>query len=604
MNSKIYLSLWMSLVMALLSIPLQFGFSQVVSPPVMTTQVGGYAILSHAGHLIGEEENDSANLGKLKVTAVIKNESDAGNKNLYNWVVEGYDSDGVCIDTETLSRVNLPMGQEQSVSIIMNLGTQIKTYKTFLVPSQVSGSGWLIVSSAKRIIGLEEPNLNALYDAGRMQLQVIVKNDNPENTPEICSLVAESYDKDGKRIEVVSTSKVNIGSGFTGKLSVLFKAPSKVKNVKFYMIDGVTHSDHWQIITTASRIVDGKELDVSAPYDAGKFKVEAVIKNNAAQEAKELFTVIAEGYDANGKCIDVGTRRIVNLGKGFTTNASILLSQGQKIKSYRVSVVGGDHAEAKVQLISTASHVIGKDENKQYAGYLSVASVFKNACEADKKVTINLLGYNQNGKLVDSQSKALTMFTGYNYALNFQLKSAASIKTTKFEMTVDGVKKIIALENMSEPTEAKVMAAYKQATEIYKWFSVQTLATDINDVKQVEDTVYYRVVEADVNTYEGLKARLMAVLDEKLWQELLDKNLYKDVDGALYGIDAARGSDITKGSESYKIKRTSDSEVILTVTVDLLSNDGSLKKIGTKDYVFKYERVKGDWVFTKFPEIR
>lgn len=417
-------------VLALYAVPEYTGFSSDTPPPVIS--VDGYTLISQDSHIVSQEEQDTGNVGKLKVTLVIKNEADADNRNAYNVVVEGYDGSGKAIDVETLSRVNLPMGQSQKISVYMNLGQEIKTYQAYLVSAKEVSGKWEIISSAQRIVTLSEPNIYATYDVGRLLVQGIIKNGTAENIPEVVTFVAEGYDKTGKCIEVTSSSKVNIGTGFTGKLSVLFKAPAQIAKVKTYLVDGVATGSKWQIISTSSRIVDRKEFDGSALYDAGKLKVQAVIKNNISPASKELCTLVVEGYDLNGKCIELGTSRVVNIGKGFTANLSVVLSQGMKIKSYKARLVDGDSSEGKMVLIATASRLIGKEDNSGNAGKLGVTGVIKNGFSTDKKVKVSLMAYNQVGKLVESQSKMLTLSSGYCGTVIFQLSGGASIKNTKF----------------------------------------------------------------------------------------------------------------------------------------------------------------------------
>ncbi len=421
-------------VLTLYAVPEYTGFSTDTPPPPLSA-VDGYVIVSQDGHVVLPEDQDSGNKGKLKVTLVVKNESDAENRNIYNLVAEGYDAKGNIIDVETLSRVNLPVGQSQKLSVYMNLGSEIATYHTYLVSAKDLSGKWEMVSSAQRMVTLSEPNIYASYDAGRLLVQAIVKNGTPENVPELVTFVAEGYDKNGKCIEVASSSKVNIGTGFTAKMSVLFKAPAQIDKVKTYLVDGIVSGTKWQLMTTSSRIVDRKELDASAAYDAGKFKVQAVVKNNVSQASKELCTLIVEGYDLTGKCIEVGTSRMVNIGKGFTANLSVLLGQGQKIRTYKARLVDGDSAEGKILLITTANHLIGKDESPDSAGKLSVTGIVKNSFPTEKKVKVSLLAYNFSGKLVASQSKILTLNAGYCTAVTFQISGGTAIKNTKFVLT-------------------------------------------------------------------------------------------------------------------------------------------------------------------------
>jgi hypothetical protein len=151
------------------------------------------------------------------------------------------------------------------------------------------------------------------------------------------------------------------------------------------------------------------------------------------------------------------------------------------------------------------------------------------------------------------------------------------------------------------PSEDEVVAQYEKATEAASWFRINSLQFDSNDAKEYNGNTYYRVTQ--YGTLTELTQYLHSLFSDDLVSSFLKSNDYVEIDGALYTLGGARGTDITKGKESYAVSQVSDTKLMLTVTVEVYGDDLSTVET-TETHEFSYELDNGEWVFTSFPAIR
>ena len=155
------------------------------------------------------------------------------------------------------------------------------------------------------------------------------------------------------------------------------------------------------------------------------------------------------------------------------------------------------------------------------------------------------------------------------------------------------------------PTDEQIEDAYQKATEAFGWFNIESLPTTGDPVEI--DGYYYKKVDDDrFKTAEDLKTYLSTLFDDALVEVLLfeeDFPMYRDYEGELYGVEAARGTDIRMGKETHEITKTSDTAYDFAITVERLGED--LETVEDyKTYHFTYEYTDGKWVFTHFRIIR
>lgn len=160
------------------------------------------------------------------------------------------------------------------------------------------------------------------------------------------------------------------------------------------------------------------------------------------------------------------------------------------------------------------------------------------------------------------------------------------------------------------PTAEEVRNAFDKALEVYGWFDLCSLETDSADRVEVGNATYCRVVREELPTLESLRTLVYSLFDTKTGEHLLGEKVqnkpYIDVDGALYGQDFARGTDMSKGEYTVEVTPESSTCMLCTVTVEIIDidyNNGASdpKVIGTEDYTYHYQYDgNGRWVFTDF----
>jgi len=161
---------------------------------------------------------------------------------------------------------------------------------------------------------------------------------------------------------------------------------------------------------------------------------------------------------------------------------------------------------------------------------------------------------------------------------------------------------VASCSQVSNPSDEDVLQAYKSATEASFWFRVGSLPTDQNNAAEYKGALHYKV-EKFQNLNE-LKAHLKKLFSETIVDSFLDNSDYVEINGELYTRDAARGTDITKGNETYSITMENDKKIILSVNVELLDESSDFTVVGSECFDFPYEYINETWVFTDFLEIR
>lgn len=399
---------------------------------------GNYVLEGHESKIVPLTDTDTYNIGKLKVTGTVRNLSEPHQKEVYSMIVEGFDASGRCIEVNSTDRVNLPSGIAEKVSVYLSLGSQISTYRVYLVDGEATSGTWDLLTYSSRIVNKNELDINAKDNAGKLKVQAVVKNGMVPQSHQVYTLVVEGYDASGKCIEVNSQDRVNAAPGFTDNVTVYLSLGSKIKSFKAYLVDGEALSGKWDLVASSSRIVSKDELDMNAKTNAGKLKVQAVVKSGLPTSSKELYTLVVEGYDLKGNCIETRKASQINIASGFTGNSSVYLSQSAKIKTTRLILVDGDSLSDKFQLISYSSRLLEKEDVTTFGtantGKLYVTTLVKNNASTDKPLNMMVIAYDATGKKIDSQTKSSTSPSGYVSEFTFYLKSGVSVKTLKFFM--------------------------------------------------------------------------------------------------------------------------------------------------------------------------
>lgn len=153
------------------------------------------------------------------------------------------------------------------------------------------------------------------------------------------------------------------------------------------------------------------------------------------------------------------------------------------------------------------------------------------------------------------------------------------------------------------PENAVVTEQYQKAAEAYGWFDMMSLKSDANQKKEQNGSLYYKVTDTRFPTMAALEEYLKSLFSDEITARLLSSDNYAEIDGALYTRGGARGADITKGEERYKILQKED-HVVVEVEVDVIEDLDSGNITGTETYEFPFEQRDGRWVFTEFLLVR
>lgn len=159
------------------------------------------------------------------------------------------------------------------------------------------------------------------------------------------------------------------------------------------------------------------------------------------------------------------------------------------------------------------------------------------------------------------------------------------------------------VENDGAPlTDEEILTTYDRAVTAFSWFNLNPLPCNGETAAENGD-VYYRVDYAGIGTLEDLKTYLRELFAEEIVQTLLPENtempLYRDVQGVLYELPFARGTDVHKGKITRTVEKISDTHYVVNVAVETLGED--LQTVtGIEYHAFPYEYINGRWVFTEF----
>jgi|GEM_PF-5628534 len=159
----------------------------------------------------------------------------------------------------------------------------------------------------------------------------------------------------------------------------------------------------------------------------------------------------------------------------------------------------------------------------------------------------------------------------------------------------------------SPPETEEMIQIYKEAKAVYEYMMVShfPLRTSESSVI-IEGMDYYRVEFDDIETMTDLKKYLKKYFSDLIIDEMLNQDIkrYREIDGALYGLNGDRGLNPVMGEEQFAYNESSDTKVRLEVMVEILGEDDSETAISYESYFFVYEKLEGKWVFTDFPYFR
>lgn len=158
------------------------------------------------------------------------------------------------------------------------------------------------------------------------------------------------------------------------------------------------------------------------------------------------------------------------------------------------------------------------------------------------------------------------------------------------------------VESEARPlSDEEILDAYSRAETLYAWFDLEPLPGAGPAV--ITDGALYRQVDREgIQTMEDLRTCLRAVFSQDLTERLLDTGgdipLYRDIEGVLCVTGNGRDRLPGKGGVQSWVERSEEGDYTVSVTVDLLDEDGAVT--GLEYWSFPYEFEEDRWVFTEF----
>ncbi|MCL2057282.1 MAG: hypothetical protein FWH02_08720 [Oscillospiraceae bacterium] len=154
----------------------------------------------------------------------------------------------------------------------------------------------------------------------------------------------------------------------------------------------------------------------------------------------------------------------------------------------------------------------------------------------------------------------------------------------------------------NRPDDAEIEAAYHSAMEVMYWITFDAMPYG-EGTQDIDGMTYQIIGHPTIKTMADLKSYLESLFAASIADDKLEGGLFRDIDGSLYKMGAARGGNIFKGDEEYEIIRESEARIIFRVTVEDLDDPGG-DVIGHTIHDMIYEQIDGRWVFGSFEMVR
>ena len=161
--------------------------------------------------------------------------------------------------------------------------------------------------------------------------------------------------------------------------------------------------------------------------------------------------------------------------------------------------------------------------------------------------------------------------------------------------------------------ETDVLVTFMKAQQLWNYFNMCSMNTDPSAKQLAVDGYDYCLVDQDYfTTMEYLENELNTVFSSEITDSLLNPTegpkLYIEIDGRLYTIPAARGSNILRGEETYKVTLGENGTGVVTVTVEDLDYPDDFRSefevVGHTDIDFPFVTENGGVRFISFESIR
>lgn len=164
-------------------------------------------------------------------------------------------------------------------------------------------------------------------------------------------------------------------------------------------------------------------------------------------------------------------------------------------------------------------------------------------------------------------------------------------------------------EPSRQPTDEEVLSVYREAQTAYDWFAVATLEGHQDEKVEFQGDLYARVADERFPNMDSLRGYLKTLFSDEVVDGLLplEGRQYVEINGQLYVLEGARGTDITKGAVTLSVVWPQEEEPLtctVRAEVELLDEETLSTVVGSEIYEFPYQKVGDKWVFTWFAPIK
>lgn len=165
--------------------------------------------------------------------------------------------------------------------------------------------------------------------------------------------------------------------------------------------------------------------------------------------------------------------------------------------------------------------------------------------------------------------------------------------------------KAMLLPGLSQ--ETLVLSDFREAQELWNAFNMTTLPLNMEKTAEADGMTYGLVEYRSVKTMADLHALLLTRFDGQLADRMLETPEgqmphYRDLNGMLYGLQADRGSDISRGDATYAVEFAADGNGGKVIaTVEELEQGGPVFNEETGEYdeiVAGYSTIEFPFVLT------
>ncbi|MDD3393775.1 MAG: DL-endopeptidase inhibitor IseA family protein [Anaerotignum sp.] len=173
-----------------------------------------------------------------------------------------------------------------------------------------------------------------------------------------------------------------------------------------------------------------------------------------------------------------------------------------------------------------------------------------------------------------------------------------------------------ATEDGLPPLEDNLKELYQDAERVYLNITYANFYRDLNKQIEKDNLIYYKINEPEFDSYDSFKTYLLNYFSEDFVNETLlnpdTTRFLKGEDGALYMMDAGRGSDILYAGHVFHPAQRSETQITFTATAyysnkseayegeTFVTEPENSNDFSTQDFTFSLVKEGGQWKFDQF----